>query len=198
MGKQVRNGVNYGLYDFYLTGVPADQEYTMFQWPLEEAGPEVVAPAYLSDTGRLCMHAGACQGTSGPYVMMALLSAPGLPHRIGITSKDKKYGAAVMVVPDPIIGEDKGCSVEVLRVRMDFTVAVLRGKGFPPNDEVQYVSNSEGEQIKGSFKAKDQGQFTIGLAPGVKGKLQGTDQVKFKGSVCAPAVTYHWGTLEIQ
>jgi hypothetical protein len=117
MGKQVRNGVNYGLYDFYLTGVPADQEYTMFQWPLEEAGPEVVAPAYLSDTGRLCMHAGACQGTSGPYVMMALLSAPGLPHRIGITSKDKKYGAAVMVVPDPIIGCGWQAETQVASIR---------------------------------------------------------------------------------
>lgn len=36
MTREVRKGANYGFYDFYLTGAPADQVYTIFQWPLGE------------------------------------------------------------------------------------------------------------------------------------------------------------------
>jgi hypothetical protein len=80
------------------------------------------------------MKATKCDKPSDPYVLLALLSFPGLPHRIGIVSQDRKYKAVVMVVPDPIIAKDKGCSVEVIRVREDFSLAVLRGKGFQPHD----------------------------------------------------------------
>jgi hypothetical protein len=196
MTKQVRNGVDYGFYDFYLTGAPADQVYTIFQWPLSKAGPETVMPAYVSDNGRLCMHATGCHDTSGPYVMLAFLSFPGLPHRIGIASEDKKYKAAITVIPNPIVAEDKGCSVEVIRAREDFSLAVLRGKGFHPNDEIKYTSNSAGEKMKGSFRADGHGEFVTGLGPGVKGKQKGTDHINFKASGCAPSVSYHWGALE--
>ncbi len=195
MTREARNGADYGFYDFYLTGAPVDQTYTIFQWPLGKPQPEKVMPAYISDNGRLCMHAEGCHDTSGPYVMLALLSFPGLPHRIGIASEDKKYKAVVMVVPDPIIAKDKGCSVEVVRVREDFSLAVLRGKGFQPHDEIKYNSNSEGEEIKGSLKADWQGEFSIGFGPGVKGKTKGTDKLEFKAPGCSPSVSYHWGAL---
>jgi hypothetical protein len=195
MTKQVRNGADYGLYDFYLTGAPADQTYTIFQWPLGKAQPETVMPAYVSDNGRLCMHAIGCHDTSGPYVMLAFLSFPGLPHRIGIASEDKKYKAALTIIPDPIVGEDKGCRVEVIRAREDFSLAVLRGRGFQPNDEIHYTSDSAGEKLKGSFRANALGQFVTGFGPGVKGKLKGTDTINFKAPGCAPSVSYHWGAL---
>jgi len=195
MTTQVRNGANYGFYDFYLTGAPADQTYTIFQWPLGKPQPEKVMPAYISDNGRLCMHATGCHATEGPYVMLALLSFPGLPHRIGIASEDKKFKAVVLVVPDPIIATDKGCSVEVIRVREDFSFTVVRGKGFQPNDEISYTSNSEGEEIKGSLKADEFGQFSFGLGPGVKGKTKGTAKIDFKAPGCAPSVSFHWAPL---
>jgi hypothetical protein len=195
MTKQARNGADYGFYDFYLTGAPADQVYTIFQWPLGKAGPETVMPAYISDNGRLCMHAIGCKDTSGPYVMLAFLSFPGLPHRIGIASGDKKYKAAITIIPNPIIAEDKGCSVEVIRAREDFSLAVLRGKGFQPSDEIKYTSNSAGEKMKGSFRANEHGEFVTGFGPGVKGKTKGTDKLDFKAPGCAPSVSYHWGAL---
>lgn len=192
MAKQTRNGADYALYDFYLTGAPADQVYTIFQWPLGKPQPETVMPAYISDNGRLCMHAIGCQGTSGPYVLLAFLSFPALPHRIGIVSEDKKYKAVVMVVPDPIVAKDKGCSVEVIRVREDFSLAVLRGKGFHPHDEIKYISNSEGEVMKGTLTADWLGEFSIGFGPGVKGKRTGTDRLSFEAPGCAPTVSYRW------
>jgi len=192
MAKQPRNGADYALYDFYLTGAPADQVYTIFQWPLGKPQPETVMLAYISDNGRLCMHAIGCQGTSGPYVLLAFLSFPGLPHRIGIVSEDKKYKAVVMVVPDPIVAKDKGCSVEVIRVREDFSLTVLRGKGFQPHDEIKYTSNSEGEVINGTLTADWLGEFSMGFGPGVKGKRTGTDRLSFKAPGCAPTVSYRW------
>ncbi len=196
MIRQTRNGAEYGFYDFYLTGAPRDQSYTIFQWPLGKSEPQEVLAAYVSADGRLCMKANECHDTSGPFVMLAFLSSPGLPHRIEIVSKDGKYKAVVMIVPKRIIAEDKGCSVEVIRAREDFSFAVIRGKGFPPNEEIQYLSHSAGEELKGSFKTNAHGEFTTGLGAGVKGKQKGTDEIGFKASGCAPFVSYHWGTLE--
>lgn len=144
MATQVRDGHNYGVYDFYLKGAPADQTYTLFQWPLSKPAPERVMPAYVSNNGRLCMNAIECHDTSGPSVLLALFAAPGLPHRIGIASEDKKFKGVALVVPNPIVGEDKGCKVEVIRVREDFSLAILKGKGFQPDSEIQYSSNSAG------------------------------------------------------
>lgn len=196
MTRQARNGADYGFYDFYLTGAPRDQPYTIFQWPLGESEPQEVLAAYVSADGRLCMKANECHDTSGPYVLLGFLSLPGLPHRIRIVSKDGKYKAVVMIVPKPIIGEDKRCSVEVIWAREDFSFAVIRGKGFPPNEEIKYLSNSAGETLKGSFKTNTHGEFTTGFGPGVKGKQKGTDEISFKASGCAPFVSYHWGILE--
>jgi hypothetical protein len=195
MTKQARNGADYGFYDFYLTGAPANQTYIIDQWPLEKPAPEAVMPAYISKNGRLCMKAAGCDKPSGPYVMLALLSFPGLPHRIGIVSADKKYKAVVMVVPDPIIAQDKGCSVEVIRAREDFSLAVLRGKGFQPHDEIKYTSISEGEELKGTVTADWLGEFAMGFGPGVKGKRTGTDRLSFEAPGCVPTVSYRWAPL---
>ena len=196
MTTQVRDGHNYGVYDFYLKGAPSDQTYTLFQWPLSKPAPETVMPAYVSNNGRLCMNATDCHDATGPYVLLALFAAPGLPHRIGIASEDKKFRAAALVVPNPVVGEDKGCKVEVIRVREDFSLAVIKGKGFQPNNEIHYSSNSAGEKLKGSFKANEKGEFSLGFGPGVKGKQEGTDKIEFKAPGCAPSASYHWGALE--
>jgi hypothetical protein len=192
MIKEVRNGAEYGFYDFYLTGAPANQAYTIHQWPLSKTAPEAVTAAYISKNGRLCMKPTGCDVPTGPYVLLAFLSFPGLPHRIGIVSEDKKYKAVVMVVPDPIVAKDKGCSVEVIRVREDFSLAVLRGKGFQPHDEIKYTSNSEGEELKGTLTADWLGEFSMGFGPGVKGKRTGTDRLNFEAPGCAPSVSYRW------
>jgi hypothetical protein len=152
--------------------------------------------AYVSNNGRLCMNASDCHDTSGPYVLLALAASPGLPHRIGIASEDKKYKAVVLIVPTPIVGEDRGCRLEVIRAREDFSLAVIKGRGFKPNDEIHYISNSAGEKIKGSFNVTEHGEFSLGFGAGVKGKTEGDDKIEFKAQGCAPSVSYHWGALE--
>jgi hypothetical protein len=197
MTKQARNGADYGFYDFYLTGASSEQIYTIFQWPLGDAAPKTVMPAFVSANGRLCMREGECHDTAGPYVMLAFLAFPGLPHRIGIASSDKKYNADVTIIPNPVIGEDKGCSVEVIRAREDFSLAVIRGKGFQPDAEIKLTSNSKGEKLKVSIKVDASGAFIRGLGPGVKGKERGTDELVFKASSCSPTVSFHWGEEDL-
>ena len=197
INKQRRNdGAEYGFYDFYVTGFPADRVYTIFQWPLGKSEPQEIMPAYVSNNGRLCMEADKCHDDSGPYVTLALLALPGLPHLISVASEDRRYRAAAAVVPWPIIAEDQGCSVEVIRAHQDFSLALLRGKGFSPNAEVKFTSNSAGETLKGSIKTNASGGFNQAFGPGVKGKLKGNDTIDFKAPACAPSVSYHWGSPE--
>ena len=134
----------------------------------------------------------AAKAASGPYVLLAFLSFPALPHRIGIVSEDKKYKAVVMVVPDPIVAKDKGCSVEVIRVREDFILPSFAAKDFTHMTRSNTCSNSEGEVMKGTLTADWLGEFSMGFGPGVKGKRTGTDRLSFEAPDCAPTVSYRW------
>ena len=100
-----------------------------------------------------------------------------------------------MVVPDPIIATDQGCSLEAVRATVKFEAAVLRGKGFKPSEKLTYKSNSAGEILEGSGVANEKGELTFLLLPSVVGKDSGTDEVTLSGSACAPTVKYEWGTV---
>ena len=192
-----QNGVVYDTYDPYVSGLAVDQSYGIFQWPINQPEPSVSYPeVYIAPDGRLCLQAGKCHGEVGPYVRMAFLSASGEPHRFLILSKDGKSKVALLVIPRPITGADAACSVEVIRGSAKFEVAIIRGKGFRPNEHIEYTSNSAGEVIHSPANVDANGSFNLVMAPFVKGKNQGVDEITFKGEGCAPKVSYHWGTIE--
>ncbi len=87
---------------------------------------------YIADDGRLCAVKGQCHDDEGYYVQLEFLSAKAEPHRMLLLSKNGKYKVAIMVIPNPIVGTDQGCSVEVIRATAKFEAAILRGKGFSP------------------------------------------------------------------
>ena len=49
-----------------------------------------------------------------------------------------------MIVPVPIIGKDKNCTISVERLLPNFELAYISGQGFPPNSDVSFVSQSYG------------------------------------------------------
>ena len=194
--KEFKSGVHYSTYDIYISGVPRDQPYAVFQWPINQSEPSVVSgEVYVSADGRLCKRENECHDNTGPYLQMGFVSARGEPHRIVMISKDGKYKIATMAMPNPIVATDQGCRVEVLRGTPRFELAILRGEGFQAGEEVRYKSNSAGEIMNKKFKADAQGKFVLPLAPNVVGKDQGEDEVSFKAANCSPMVSYHWGEV---
>lgn len=194
--KEFKGGIHYSAYNIYVTGVPHDQSYAVFQLPIHQSEPSVVnEEVYISDDGRLCKRENECHDNAGPYIQMFFVSARGEPHRILMVSKDGKYKVAAMVTPNPIVSTDQACRVEVLRGTPKFELAVVRGEGFQPGEEVKFKSNSAGETISNKVMVDTQGKFTLPFAPYVKGKDQGENQISFKAAHCSPVVSYHWGEV---
>lgn len=177
-------------YDFYVTGAPSGQSYTLFQYPITVPEPAVLLQEVSFDaTGRLCVKKGK---ECSPSVRINFLPEKAEPFRFLLASKNGKTAIATLVVPNPIIGTDQGCSVEAVRVTPNFDVALLRGKGFKPGEEPAYESNSAGEQLNGKVKIDKAGEFTLVLLPAVTGKTEGSDTVTVKSALCNPSVSFNW------
>jgi hypothetical protein len=176
--------------DFYVTGAPSSQSYTLFQYPITVPAPAVLLPEVSFDaTGRLCVKkAKECS----PPVRINFLPEKAEPFRFLLISKNGKTAIAALVVPNPIIRTDQGCSVEALRITPNFDVALLRGKGFKPGEEPAYESNSAGELLHGTVKIDKAGEFTLVLFPAVIGKSEGSDAVTVKSALCNPSVSFNW------
>lgn len=177
-------------YDFYVTGARSEPAYALFQYPITVAEPMVALPEVSFDgTGRLCVKKG--KECSNP-VQIAFVPEKAEPFRFLLVSKNRKTAIAALIVPNPIIGTDQGCSVEAVRVTPNFDIALLRGKGFKPGEELAYESNSAGEPLHGTVKIDKAGEFTLVLFPAVIGKAEGSDAVTVKSALCNPSVSFNW------
>jgi len=192
-----KDGHIFSSYNPVITGAPRDQSYALFQLSIGQTEPVLAAPAlYISEDGGLCQEQNMCHDGTGPIVQLSFLPAKGEPYRLALVSKDTKYKIVAMVIPNPILADDQGCHVEVIRATPKFEIAILRGKGFKPKETFKYTSNSAGEVIQGSIKVDAKGEFVLALEPFVKGKDLGNDEVTLAASNCAPKVTYLWGNME--
>jgi len=194
VGRQVQRGRILVTYDVYVTGAPRDQTYAVYQWPITMPEPQVVLPAVsIAKDGQVCFQVTpACVGP----IQFGHLPGKGEPFRVLFISRDGQYRVTALVVPDPITSADQGCSLEVVRVTPKFEAALVRGKGFKPNENVAFTSNSAGERLDLTATADANGNFDVVLAPFVKHKDTGVDTVNFKASACAPAISFKWGTTE--
>jgi hypothetical protein len=177
-------------YDFYVTGAPRGQSYTLFQYPITFPEPAMLLREVSFDaTGRLCVKKGK---ECSPPVQMNILPEKAEPFRYLLVSMNGKTSIAALIVPNPIIGTDQGCSVEAVRVTPNFDIALLRGKSFKPGEELAYESNSAGEPLHGTVKIDKAGEFTLVLFPAVTGKAEGSDAVTVKSALCNPLVSFNW------
>jgi hypothetical protein len=195
--KGFKNGIHESVYDVSVSGVPRDQSYAVFEWPINASEPaEVSEEVYIAADGRLCKREGLCHDDSGPYLRLSFVSARGEPHRIVLISKDTKYKIAAMVIPNAIVNTDQGCRVEVVRALPRFEMAIIRGEGFSASETFKYKSKSAGEVLQKKVQVDANGKFVLALAPNVKGKNQGDDEVLFQAAKCSPVVSYHWGAID--
>ena len=189
-----KDGKNISSYALIATGVPYDQSYALFYWPISEQKPTLAIPElYLGPDGA-CVDPDDCHPGARTYVKLSFTPAKGEPYRILLVSKDGKYKIATLFVPKPILGDDHGCTVEVIRGTPKFELAIIRGKGFKPKDHIKHTSKSEEEVLQGEETADESGKFTLVIEPFVKGKNQGHGDIAFTASGCAPKVSYEWGT----
>jgi hypothetical protein len=127
---------------------------------------------------------------------LKLTYTPGIGeiYRHALISEDHNSRISFSIVPAPMIEHDKSCSLEIVRLSPRFELALIRGKGFVPGDQLNFHTVSYQDVHDSQPKANPQGEFWATLTPYVKGRTMGTMQVSVRGKSCAPALSFEWGS----
>jgi hypothetical protein len=181
----------------YADGLPKDKTYTIVQWPVTQARPSDLMSGVTFDSAGLAVCAGTpgtCVG-NGPNDPIDLLSrpVPGEPVRFAAISDDHKIKAFAKIVPVPIKGEDRGCTIEAVLLTPDASLLWIEATGFTPNGTLKINGNSEGEHHDGTVKADANGGYIFSVEPFKKGLNQGTIQLTLQESKCSPSIKVPWG-----
>ena len=174
-------------YNMHANGAPKNQALTLASWPINAADVAVLM------TGLVVSAKGLVLGADGTPVRLTFSPAPGELSRLNLASTDKTAIGSFSVIPEPMIHEDHGCSLEVVRLMPHFELAVIRAKGFQPNEDLQFASKSYDEIKDSQVKADGNGEYLVAILPFVKNKKKGTTTVKLKGAHCDPEISFEWG-----
>jgi hypothetical protein len=146
----------------------------------------------ISCAGRTPEQCGDPEKKDDP-VEVTFYPATGEVFRMALISQDQKTKLFFAIVPEPVAKSDNGCILEVIRLLPKHELVLVRGKGFQPNEDLEFESKSYDEEQGGHHQADAHGDFVNGLLPFVKDKKRGITELKLKGAKCAPALTFEWG-----
>jgi hypothetical protein len=196
--KEVERKGSLVQYYLYVSGLPVDRLYTYITWPVTQAKPSTVMQGVSLGKDGIAMCAGRTPEQCGDPsakddpIGFAFNPAKGEPYRIALVAEN--YRVAIVIVPDPIMASDKGCTLSVERLLPRFQVAFFSGSGFPANAEVSFDGESYGEKHTVKTTTDSDGNLKFAIMPAVAGHSQGVTSMKAVGLGCSPSVKFEWGS----
>jgi hypothetical protein len=184
-------------YHLFAKGLPSDGLYQVIAWPITESAPQVSMEGVSIGKDGIVMCAGRAPLQCGDSskkddpIEFTFSPAKGEPFRLAIVSPTSRV--AIVLVPLQIEGKDKGCAISVVRLTPSFELVYATGIGFPPDSEVQFDTQSYGEQHPVTAKTDASGNLSFALLPFVTGHTKGTTAVKAIGGHCSPSLKFDWG-----
>jgi hypothetical protein len=197
---EATQGVRYGStvqYRLFAKGLSSDALYQVVAWPVTDAAPQVSIEGVSIGKDGIVMCAGREPNQCGDAskkddpIDFTFNPAKGEPFRLAVVSPTSRV--AIVLVPLPIEGKDKGCTISIVRLTPKFELAYATGTGFPPDFEVQFDTQSYGEKNPFAAKTDASGNLNFALLPFVAGHAKGTTTVKAIGGQCSPSFKFDWG-----
>jgi hypothetical protein len=186
-------------YRLKVRGAPKNKLYSLVAWPIVMTEPATIMDGLAiaadgtvgcpPDSTKSC-----AQRMKGAELKLTYTPGIGEIYRHALISEDHTARIFFSIVPAPMIEHDKQCSLEIVRLSPRFELALIRGKGFTPGDQLNFHTQSYQEIHDSQPTANPQGEFWATLTPFVKGRTMGTMQVSVKSTSCAPALSFEWGS----
>jgi hypothetical protein len=173
-------------YELYAKNLPHDGQYLLSTERIDQQLVKEDKLKTLAQSGKVM------DGPDDPIDLL-LMAAKGEPYRFRLSSKDGKYQAFASIVPFPIIGVDKSCSVEAILLLPDAEGVLVLAKGFKASIDVQVALDSAGDQKGGSVRTDEAGKASLVLMPYKKGTTQGVTTVALNSPDCHPSLRFTWG-----
>jgi hypothetical protein len=186
-------------YRLKVSGMPNNKFYTLMAWPITIGLPVTMMDGLVIATDGTVGCPPDSTKTCGQRMKGAELTlsyTPGIGEifRHALVSEDHKSSVFFSIVPAPMIEHDKACSLEIVRLMPRFELALVRGKGFAPGDQVSFHTESYQEVHDMQAKVNPEGEFWATLTPFVKSRTMGTTKVTVKSKTCSPALAFEWGS----
>jgi hypothetical protein len=186
-------------YRLKVSGAPKNKLYTLMAWPITIPRPATMmdglAIAADGTVGCPPNSTRSCsQHMKGAELKLTYSPGIGEIYRHALISEDHNSRIFFSIVPAPMIEQDKACSLEIVRLSPRFELALIRGKGFTPSEQIAFHTQSYQEMHDSQPRVNPQGEFWATLTPFVKGRTMGTTQVVVKSKSCAPALSFEWGS----
>jgi hypothetical protein len=165
-------------YHLYVSGLPSSELYTAVSWPVTQAKPSPVMEGVSLGKDGIVLCAGRTPEQCGDSskkddpIEFTFNAAKGEPYRLALVAGNDKV--AVVIVPDPIMAKDRNCTLSVERLLPHFELAYFTGGGFPPNSDVSFDVQSDGEKHPANAKADS--------------------EIKATGTACSPSIKFEWGS----
>lgn len=192
-----RDGATY-TYHLYAAGMSRDRLYKIVAWPVNQVRPvEIVRGVALDAVGMaICPgQLGTCGKITAPNeaVNLNITIAPGRPVRVGIVAEDESTSAYTKLVPVPIRGVDKGCTLEAVMLTQSGAIAVIEGSGFAPNSEIDMQLVNGDQRSGGKTRVDDKGLYFATVIPVIDGVANGTMKINVTSAKCNPSLSFDWG-----
>lgn len=196
--KSDANGRATVEYRLKITGAPPNKRYALVAWPITFPNSifmmDGLAVAKDGTVGCPPDSYGTCvQHYKGQE--LHLTYSPGIAeiYRHALISDDKQAKIFFSFVPFPMIEKDKACSLEIVELKPGFGLVLVRGGGFHPGEEIQFLAQSFQDVHRASVKADAQGRFEAPYTPWVTGHEMGESKVSATARSCAPKISFNWG-----
>lgn len=196
--KGVIQGKSTVDYRLKVEGAARDKRYKLFVWPITLASPvQMMDGLAVGNDGTVMCPAdstGNCaQRFKGTEVHITYQPEIGEIFRQALISEDNNSRIFFSVVPAPIIQNEKTCSLEAVRLSPSFELALIRGKGFKPGEDISVHTQSYQEVHNVPAKADEHGDFFLTITPVVKGRTNGVLEVSAKSASCSVPISFNWG-----
>jgi hypothetical protein len=197
--KDQANGRPLMQYHLKVTGAPHNKLYNLIAWPIMVAEPATIMEglAIAADGTVGCppnSNRSCAQRFKGAELKLTYTPAIGEIYRHALISEDHQTRVFFSIVPAPMVEHDRSCSIEVVRLSPRFELALIRGRGFIPGEQLAFHTQSYQEAHDSQPKVDSAGDFWAVLTPFVKGRTLGTVEVSARGKGCAPALSFEWGS----
>jgi hypothetical protein len=186
-------------YHLKVSGAPKNKLYSLMAWPITIPQPATMMDglAIAADGTVGCppnSTRSCAQHMKGGELKLTYTPGIGEIYRHALISEDHNSRIFFSIVPAPMVEQDKACSLEIVRLSPRFELALIRGKGFTPGEQITFHTQSYQEVHDSQTKINPQGEFWATLSPWVKGRRMGTTQVAAKSKSCAPGLSFEWGS----
>jgi uncharacterized membrane protein YeaQ/YmgE (transglycosylase-associated protein family) len=185
-------------YRMFAEGAPENKVYAFGTWTIASSMTNDSRDIYVNGQGLLMLHKPTPEqelsfDVGADEFDVTAVTDSAVPTRYLLSSRDRQLTIYGILVPNPVMAEDKGCRLEARIAQPDATAVLIDVDRFPAKTKIPLVLESEGSSTSQMLTTNAQGHAVMIVFPYVAGIAKGMLKANAEGPGCIPSVVLPWG-----